>query len=310
MKPIDEAVLKKMILSTQSPPSDEITFLHALLNYHLGPPDDQLPVAGAGARNFGPRTKAKVQRFQQVNKIDFGTRSFKDGIVGPHTWEVLLEKQEINVSIAATPQLKLTPPTFPSSPGYIPTLSPIPTPVIPVPKLQLNLQLQAGEQGTLPTQGAATASHTIQLTAVLLNKNDKDVTHIEGQLGPQIAFNRGGGTDPDNSKADVGFLAALVANNLAGSGRRFTWSIGGQAALVKSITNASVSGQAAVVGQANLSVIKNRDNDDVLQVTTQLGGFLTAEAPNRNNDDKWKVTGGGLLFFGLTATYNEVPFFF
>jgi hypothetical protein len=303
MKPIDEVTLRKQILSTSSPPSDEIAFLHTLLNYHLGPPDDQLPVIGSGARDFGPRTKAKVQRFQQANKIDIGTRSFKDGIVGPHTWEVLLEKQQITVTIIATPQLKLKPPPFPPvPPGPFPR-----PPVIPVPKLTLNLQLQAGEQATLPTQGAATASHTIQLVAVLLNKNDKDVTHLEGQIGPQVAFNRGGGSD--NSKTDVGFGAALVANNLAGSGGRFTWSIGAQAALVKSVTNRSASGQAAVIGQANLSLIQNSNKDDVLQVTTQVGGFLTAEAPNQNNGDKWKVTGGAVLFFGLTGTFNDFLIF-
>ena len=65
MKPIDEVTLRKQFLSTNSPPSDEIVFLHTLLNYHLGPPDDQLPVIGSGARNFGPRTKAKVQRFHR-----------------------------------------------------------------------------------------------------------------------------------------------------------------------------------------------------------------------------------------------------
>ena len=86
MKPINEVTLKKQILSTNSPPSDEIAFLHALLNHHLGPPDDQLPTEGKpGGRNFGPRTKAKVQKFQDVNKIDFGTKFFKDGVVGPHT---------------------------------------------------------------------------------------------------------------------------------------------------------------------------------------------------------------------------------
>jgi Putative peptidoglycan binding domain len=305
MKPIDEVELRKLILSTNSPPSDEIAFLHALLNHHLGPPDDQLPIAGSGSRDFGPRTKAKVQRFQQANKIDVGTRSFKDGIVGPDTWEVLLEKQQITVNIIATPQLKLTPPTFPPTPP-----APVPQPpVIPVPKLTLNVQLQAGEQGTLPTQGAATASHTIQLVAVLLNKNNKDVTHLEGQIGPQIAFNRGGGRDPDNSKTDLGFVAALVANNLKGSGGRFTWSIQAQTALNKSLTNSSASGQGAIIGQANLSVVQNDDKDDVLQVTTQVGGFLTAEAPNDNNGDKWKLTGGAVLFFGVTGTFNNLGSF-
>jgi len=296
MKPIDEIALRRQVLSTSSPPSDEIAFLHALLNHHLGPPEDQLPMIGSGARDFGPRTKAKVQRFQGVNNIDVGTRSFKDGIVGPHTWDALLEKQQMTVTVIAAPKLKLPDP-FPPRPPV-----PIPTPVIPVPKLTLNVQLQIGEQGTLPTQGKATASHTLQLSAVILNKNDKDKAHLEGQLGPQIAFNRS--VDP-GSKTDVGFVAALAANNLLGSGGRFSWSIQAQAALVKSVTNPSASGQAGVIGQANLSVDKN----DVVQVTSQVGGILSAEAPNRLNGDRWKVTGGLVVYFGVTITYNDLFIF-
>ena len=75
------------------------------------------------------------------------------------------------------------------------------------------------------------------------------------------------------------------------------------------MTNRSASGQAAVVGQANLSLIQNSNKDDVLQVTTQVGGFLTAEAPNENNGDKWKLTGGAVLFFGVTGTFNNFLLF-
>ena len=60
---------------------DEVVFLHKLLNYHLGPPDDQLPMVGPNASAFGPRTEAKVKKFQKINKIDFGTKDFMDGRV-------------------------------------------------------------------------------------------------------------------------------------------------------------------------------------------------------------------------------------
>jgi hypothetical protein len=63
---------------------DEIVFLHKLLNSHLGPPGDQLPMVGPEASAFGPRTEAKVKKFQEVNKIDIGTKDFKDGVVGPY----------------------------------------------------------------------------------------------------------------------------------------------------------------------------------------------------------------------------------
>ena len=77
----------------------EVTFLHALLNYHLPPPDDQLPLTGPGAADFAPRTEAKVKKFQQINKIDFGTKDFMYGVVGPHTWPELTKTQQITVTI-------------------------------------------------------------------------------------------------------------------------------------------------------------------------------------------------------------------
>jgi hypothetical protein len=298
MKAINEIILRKMILSTSSPPSDEIAFLHALLNHHLGPPDDQLPMDGfPGARNFGPRTKAKVQRFQEANKIDEGKRSFKDGIVGPDTWDVLLEKQEIKVTIIAAPKLKL--------PDPVPRPTPRPpTPVIPVPKLMLNLQIQAGEQVTFPTEGKVSAQHTIQITAVVLSRNDKDKAHIEGQFGPTISV------DSNTGETDLAFVAALVANNLPIPGP-IVWSFQAQAGLVKSVSNPSASAQAQGIVQGNLSIKKNKGGDDVIQVTGQVGGVANAELPNRNNNSKWTITGGLTAFLGVTVTYNElIPGFF
>jgi hypothetical protein len=300
MKAINEAILRKMILSTSSPPSDEIAFLHALLNHHMGPDDvDQLPMdSSPGARNFGPRTKAKVQRFQDANNIDKDNkRSFKDGIVGPHTWDVLLEKHQVIVKVITAPKLKLPP-----FPGPVPRPTP---PVIPVPKLILNAQLQVGEQITVPTDGSkVSAQHTIQLTAVILNKNDKDRPHVEGQLGPQITI------DSNTGETDFAFVAALVANNLAIPGP-VVWSFQAQAALSQSASKPSTSAQAAGIVQANLTIKKNKNGDDVLQLTGQVGAVANAELPNRNNGDKWRITAAFTGFLGLTVTYNElIPGFF
>src|SRR5262249_8554682 len=77
----------------------EVTFLHALLNYHLPLPDDQLPLTGAGAADFGLRTEAKVKKFQQIKKIDFGTKDYMDGVVGPHTWPELTKTEQITLTI-------------------------------------------------------------------------------------------------------------------------------------------------------------------------------------------------------------------
>src|ERR1700731_357085 len=92
---------------------DEVVFLHKLLNYHLGPPADQLPMAGADASAFGPRTEAKVKKFQEIKKIDFGTKDYMDGRVGPHTWKALTEMFVMTGIVLAAPQLALNPPTFP-----------------------------------------------------------------------------------------------------------------------------------------------------------------------------------------------------
>src|SRR5438270_139612 len=68
---------------------EDVRLLHAVLNWHLPPPSDQLPTSGGGAYDFGPRTEAKVKEFQKINKIDIGTKDYMDGIVGPHTQRVL-----------------------------------------------------------------------------------------------------------------------------------------------------------------------------------------------------------------------------
>jgi hypothetical protein len=82
----------------------------------------------------------------------------------------------------------LTPPTFPSLPGMFPPPSPI---AIPVPKLTLdNFQLQVGEQVTIPLSGPVTSAHSVQIVAVILNKNDKENVHPEGQFGFVTNFNQ------------------------------------------------------------------------------------------------------------------------
>jgi hypothetical protein len=307
MKPIDESKLPTLVFGNTH--RDENRFLHVVLNYHLGPPDDQLPVEDSGANDFGPRTLAKVKKFQEANKIDIGTKDFKDGIVGPHTWKKLLQKQQVIVSVVATPPpVRPLPPILPAllvPPLTLPVLRPLPlpsSPLIPVPKLKLELgfQLQAGEQGTFPTNDKATAAHTIQIVGILLNKNDKERFHPEGQIGPSISFNRGGG--PDSSKTDLAIAAILNLANMPGSGGRFTWSLQAQAALVKSLNNRTPpAGQLAIIAAANLTLIKV-GNNDVLQVTTQVGGYLQAEAPTPDNNDRWKFTGGGLAFFGVAGS--------
>jgi hypothetical protein len=304
MRPLDESKLPT--LRQGNTHGDENLFLHSLLNYHLPSDDDQLPVSGPGARDFGPRTLAKVKKFQEVNKIDSGTRDFKDGIVGPHTWNKLLQKQQVIVTvIALPPPMPPLPPILPPflmPPLTIPQLRPLPAP-IPAPKLELSAQFQVGEQGQFPTKGPATASHSLQVVGVVLNKNDKERTHPEGQIGPTLSFNRGG--KPDDSKTDLGFNAVLNVANLPGSGGRFSWSIQTQAALIKSLDKPTPpAGQLSLIAAANLTLVKVGDKD-VLQVTAQAGGYLQAEVPNDSNDNKWKVTAGAVTFFGIAGTFAQ-----
>jgi peptidoglycan hydrolase-like protein with peptidoglycan-binding domain len=68
---------------------DDVRLLHAILNFHLPPPYDQLPVGGPEGLEYGARTENKVKEFQKINEIDVGTPAYMDGIVGPHTRAVL-----------------------------------------------------------------------------------------------------------------------------------------------------------------------------------------------------------------------------
>ncbi len=305
MFPTKEIIVPHLKTLRRGMKNSDVLFLHALLNHHLGPPDDQLPLQGAGALDFGARTEAKVKRFQKANKVDFGTRNYGDGVVGSHTWTALNETQQITLAIAAAPSLKLTLPTLPSFPGSAPPVAPV---AIPVPKLKLdNMQLQAGEQGTIPfastlrgDKKGVTLAHSLQLVAVVLKK--KDGFHNEGQIGPVINFNRGPGAD---SKIDLGLTAVFNQANMPGSSGRFSWSIQEQAALVKSLTKRTLpSPQLSGIVGVNLSIIKNKGGDDVLQVTTQAGILLEADPPTEESNQKWTVKASGTLFFGLTGTLN------
>ena len=304
MKPINEEIIRKQIFSTHSPPSEEIVFIHSLLNYHLGPPEDQLPMEGPGARNFGPRTKAKVQRFQEVNNIDIGTPSFRDGIVGPHTWDKLLEKQQLTTTIIVTPAPVLPPLKVP---GVLPGLPLPPAPIIPVPRLTLDsVQVQYGGQVTVPFNSGdkSILSYVLQVVFVVLNKNNKQKPHLEGQFGAQVAANQflDSPFDPfpkDNSRFDAAVTATLFGNNLPGSGTRFVWGVGAQGALIKSVSGPQFSGQGTLLIQPSV----NLDKDGTWQVTGQAGLLGTVEVPNRFHNGVWKLSGGAAFSLSITANF-------
>lgn len=256
LRPIDIATARKLRLGMRG---SDVLLLHALLNYHLAPPDEQLPMEGAASEIFGPRTEAKVKRFQEINRIDIGTKFFKDGVVGRHTWEALNETVQVTVNVVAAPKLTLTMPSFPGmipAPSPVPVPVPVPVPRIPVPKLTLdNIQVQAGEQGAFPIKGGVTVSHALQVVAVMLKKKDKDSFHHEIQFGPTILFNRGPGAEgPGASKTDFGLLGVLNLANMPGSGGRFNWAVQSQLALIKSLNARGGNGQLSILGTTNLNL--------------------------------------------------------
>jgi hypothetical protein len=273
---------------------DEVVFLHLLLNYHLGPPSDQLPVAGPGATDFGPRTEAKVKEFQEVNKIDIGTPFFKDGVVGKHTWAALTEPFLMKVVIF--PKLTLTPPTFPNFQFPLPPKPPL----IPVPKLTFPpISMQSGVQITKLFDAARPSeAHSLQVTAILLKKKDGVVR--EGQAGLTIVDTPGDATD----KTDVGFIGVLSTGDLPWSTESVAWSIQGQMALLKSLTDRAASGQANALLDVDVTVFKKADVATI-KLTGQGGLILEVDTPGRDNTDHLVVRAGGAAFLGLTVIFGQ-----
>ena len=273
---------------------DEVIFLHKLLNYHLGPPGDQLPMVGPDASAFGPRTEAKVKKFQEANKIDLGTKDFKDGVVGRHTWKVLAEPFMMTSIILAAPQLKLNPPTFPPNLEIPKPPQPI---LIPVPKLTLPvIQVQTGASFTF--DGDTSVASSIQITAFLLKRKDGIIREVQG--GPVIVDTPSGRTD----KTDIGIVAAISTGDLPGSGDVFSWSVQQQDQLLKSVTDRAGSGQSFNLIEVDLTIFKRPDVVSI-KATGQGGVIFELDSPGRDNNRKWegKVGVGG--FLGLTVTFGE-----
>jgi len=276
---------------------DEVVFLHLLLNYHLGPPDDQLPVQGPDAAAFGPRTLAKVKKFQEVNKIDIGTKDFKDGVVGPHTWKVLTERFMMTAVILAAPQLTLNPPTFP--PNLQIPKPPVPKPpkpiAIPVPKLTLPIiQVQTGANFTFGGDNSVASS--MQITAFLLKRKDGVLREVQG--GPVIVNTPSGSTD----KTDIGIVASLSTGDLPGSGDFFSWSVQQQNQLLKSVTDRAASGQSFNLVEVDLTLFKKADVVSI-KATGQGGVIFEVDSPGRDNNPK---LAGQSRPWGLSRSYRNI----
>jgi hypothetical protein len=269
----------------------DVRWLHVLLNYHLPAPYSNLPIEGPGSEDFGPRTEANVKKFQEINRIDIGTKYYKDGVVGPHTWEALHPITEVKSLIDILPPLNPieTPPKFP--------------PVIPTPKLVPDgmLQAQMGQTVAIPFSGKADAGQQLQVGLLILGKADGSTSQVAvGFLGSVNIFK----SDVKQSSSS-GVFASWQTSNLWPSGNTFTWT--GQ--LQEAITNSVKSGRAFTTTgtvNANISLAKNKNGDDVVQITGQAGLFLEIDAPNKT-DPKWNATTGLTGFLGLTLSYYSYP---
>jgi Putative peptidoglycan binding domain len=278
---------------------EEVVFLHKLLNYHLEPPDDQLPVQGPDAAEFGPRTEAKVKKFQQVNRL------FVDGVVGGNTWAALSEPLMVKAFVIPALKLTLPPLVFPPTPPTPPIVPKLTPPVVPgltppvVRGLKHPISVQSGAQFTLDRSGASVAE-SLQVSAILIKKKDGKF-RPEFQFGGTTALNATIRGTPSTDLADVGLVAVVSTGDLPGSKGIFAWSAQAQAALSKSLTDRAGSGQLTHVLEVDVTVYK-RDNVDSIKITAAGGPVLTLGVDNNGN---WQGKVGHVVFFGLTFTFGE-----
>jgi peptidoglycan hydrolase-like protein with peptidoglycan-binding domain len=301
---------KTLRLGAQGP---DVKLLHALLNYQLPPPDDQLPLDGAGAMDFGPRTLAKVRKFQEIHKIDVGTPDYMDGVVGKDTWQELVKTQQLTVTITPAPptgpQCPVPPPPQrqPQPNVTPPPATPANNPAPPPKGIVLDsIQVQAGGQGLLPLRPFDwrhwTASSQVQIIGILLSRENKPNFHLEGQFGIQETENFGPGSA--DSRRDFSFVAVLNEANIPGFKKDspWSWSVQEQFALVKSLSNGSGSLQLSATPSLNFSLIKDKNDNDVLQLTGQSGLILEVDPPDGTNG--WGLKAGFSAFLGLTGTFT------
>jgi peptidoglycan hydrolase-like protein with peptidoglycan-binding domain len=165
---------------TEGMKGEDVRLLHAVLNWHLPPPSDQLPTEGSEALYFGPRTLAKVKEFQKLNRIGIHESNFPSGIVGPKTIAALQSGAKIDFRATID-----DPPLVPPLPAPLPPPTLIPPPalqtpkIIPAPKLHLdNVQVQSGGSHTVNSTRSNTDTVFFQASYVILWKNQGPHTEI------------------------------------------------------------------------------------------------------------------------------------
>lgn len=325
----------------------DVVWLHALLNKHLGLPDDQLPIVGTGADDYGPRTEAKVQRFQKLNRIDIGTRYYMDGVVGQHTWEALHPLKVVTFNLTCFPvysgklKMRFGKPNLNLPPGFAPDPRPqsyesdVALPDLPdldwppspdryrpppEPKLHFDSgQLQIGKTSTIllkrgpasltQAERGVTEATSLSLAAVFLKQSEK--FHIEHQLGPvaNSSIISGRGADATYLRlTDVGIGYTLNFANLPGSGKYFNWSAQLQLQVMKSLTDRTgAAAQGSGWVFGNVSLDKDKKGRDILQLTMGSGIFGEGDAPDNSNSHTWTRKVGAAAFLGVTGIIPWPP---
>jgi len=281
---------------------EDVRWLHGLLNARMDPTDDQLPITGGGAKDFGPRTEAKVKRFQEIHKIDIDTKYYKDGVVGKHTWEALHEVSEVKANALFVKQntLKLPDPPVWPKPG-----TPLP-PIVPQLKLKPDgmMQVQGGAGGSIPFDGSTGAlAHQVQVGFLVLGKVDGSTE--QGQIG-FLGSIANDWVKPNAASTAVGIFGSIQTRNLPGSGSRITWTTQVQQAFYQSLQK-GVGGGSSVTSlnvTGNISLLKDSQGNDVVQITGQTGPYLEIDTPNMVTRD-WKFGAGWGAFLGVTLTYTS-----
>ena len=201
-----------------------------------------------------------------------------------------------------TSSISIVPST--TAPASTPSRTPNTTPTVPTPPaVQADgmVQAQAGETVFIPFKGKVSGSQQLQVGILVLGKADGSTSQTQiGYVGSLDIF------APDlNRSITSGVYASWQTKNLPSPWKRLTWTVQMQEAITNSVAGGAAFTTTGVVS-ANVSLAKNKQGDDVVQLTGQAGLFMEVDSPTQA-DNHWSASGGGTGFLGVTLTYFSYP---
>jgi hypothetical protein len=163
------------------------------------------------------------------------------------------------------------------------------------------VQAQAGQTVFIPFKGNPSGSQGLQVGILVLGKADGSTSQTQlGYVGSLNIFAK----DLNRSRTS-GVYASWQTKNLPSPWKRLTWTVQMQEAIANSVAGGAAFTTTGVVS-ANVSLRKNKQGDDVVQLTGQGGLFLEVDSPSQA-DNRWSASGGGTGFLGVTLTYFSFP---